>query len=327
MKKQDWDTWNIQAIVILLIGILLGGFGYHNYSEMWQERQERIVRQERQKTVKQPEASPRLIVKSIGSDPAVSETRYVIRKGDTLTKIAARFCDDVSAIAKRSGIKNIHRIKAAAVISVMKKNGCSSPERAIQKHVSPVKFAVSGRASQEKRLTHPESSSWKPSSANIAVSCHTAAFGKKTWREQTLAIHNCVQSRYGESIRGASEETRLPEQLILAVLIAESSGNPLASLNGCRGLMQLLTSTAAQYGVPENRILDPDANIRGGARVLADYTRRYAHGDLGRALASYNLGPTAVARKIRDENFDPSSYFYVVKVKKILRLLEAERKR
>lgn len=324
MKKQDWDKWNIQAIVILLIGVLLGGFGYHTYSEMWQERQERILRQERQKDVKEPEASPRPIVKLVHTDPAVSETKYVIRKGDTLTRIAARFCDGIAVIAERNQIKNQHTIYAGTTITVVQK--CSSSEKYKQR-VSPVKFAGSGRASQEKRLTHPESRARNLFSASAAYNCQAEGNGKKTWQEEILAIRDCVQSRYGESIRGASQETRLPGQLILAVLIAESAGNPLASLNGCWGLMQLLTSTAAQYGVPENRILDPDANIRGGARVLADYICRYAHGDLGRALASYNLGPTKVARKIRDENFDPSSHFHVVKVKKILRLLEAERKR
>lgn len=326
MKKQDWDKWNIQAIAILLIGVLLGGFGYHNYSEMWQERQGRIAQQGSQKTIARQEALPRPISKIVQADQVASEVKYVIRKGDTLTKIAARFCDDVSVIAKRSGIKNPHKIKAGATLSVIEKNGCSSLERVIKKHVSPGKFAVSGGASQEKRLIHPESSSWKLSSVQT-IACHSAAFGKRTWREQTLAIYDCVQNRYGESIRGASQETRLPERLISAVLIAESAGNPLAvSPSGCRGFMQLLTSTAAQYGVPKNRILDPDANIRGGARVLADYLRRYSHGDLGRALASYNLGPAKVSR-LMDEGFDPSSHFYVVKVKKILRLLEAERKR
>lgn len=325
MKKQDWNRWNIEAIAILLLGFLMGNICYMNYSEMWQERQERVAQQGSQKTIARQEALPRPISKMAQIDQTASEMKYVIRKGDTLTKIAARFCDDVSAIAKRSGVRNPHKIKAGATLSVIEKNGCSSLERVIKKHVSPGKFAVSGGASQEKRLAHPESSSWKPSSENAAISCRTAAFGKRTWREQTLAIYDCVQSRYGTSIRGASQETRLPEQLILAVLITESAGDPLAP-SGCRGFMQLLTSTAAQYGVPRNRILDPDANIRGGARVLADYLRRYARGDLGRALASYNLGPAKVSR-LMDEGFDPSSHFYVIKVKKILRLLEAERKR
>lgn len=326
MKKQDWNRWNIEAIAILLLGFLMGNICYMNYSEMWQERQERVAQQESQKTIARQETLPRPVSKMAQTDQTASEMKYVIRKGDTLTKIAARFCDDVSAIAKRSGVKNPYKIKADATLSVIEKNGCISLERVIKKHVSPGKFAVSGGASREKRLAHPESSSWKPSSVQAAA-CHSAAFGKRTWREQTLAIYDCVQSRYGESIRGASQETRLPERLISAVLIAESAGDPLAvSPSGCRGFMQLLTSTAAQYGVPRNRILDPDANIRGGARVLADYIRRYARGDLGRALASYNLGPAKVSR-LMDEGFDPSSHFYVVKVKKILRLLEAERKR
>ena len=147
-------------------------------------------------------------------------------------------------------------------------------------------------------------------------------------RKQEYSSISSIRSRYGKSIRRASAETGLSEQLILAVLIVESDGNPSAvSPTGCRGLMQLLTSTAIQYGVPRSRIFDPDANIRGGARVLADYLHRYAHGDLDRALASYNRGPNAVARLMRDEGFDPSSYPYVVRVKKILRFLELKQER
>ena len=100
--------------------------------------------------------------------------------------------------------------------------------------------------------------------------------------------------RYGDTISAAAAETGLDRELILAVILQESSGRPDAeSRTGARGLMQLMPGTAAELGVEDP--FDPVENIRGGARYLARLKERFGD-DLELVLAGYNAGPGRVER-------------------------------
>jgi len=81
--------------------------------------------------------------------------------------------------------------------------------------------------------------------------------------------------------------------LVKAVVAAESNFEIRAvSRVGALGLMQLMPETAEQMGVVEP--FAPLENLRGGVRYLRAMLDRY--GDVRRALAAYNAGPTAVDR-------------------------------
>ena len=56
--------------------------------------------------------------------------------------------------------------------------------------------------------------------------------------------------------------------------------------------MQLMPKTAAALGVADPFVAEQ--NVSGGVRYLREMLDRY--GDMGRALAAYNAGPTAVDR-------------------------------
>jgi hypothetical protein len=102
-----------------------------------------------------------------------------------------------------------------------------------------------------------------------------------------------VHTRYDELIGDAARFYRLPPALVKAVIAAESAFDPLAvSRKGAQGLMQLMPQTAAQLGVDDP--LEPASNVKGGSGYLRAMIDRY--GDLSRALAAYNAGPTAVDR-------------------------------
>ena len=60
---------------------------------------------------------------------------------------------------------------------------------------------------------------------------------------------------------------------------------------GAQGLMQLMPKTAAMLGVEDP--FDPVQNIEGGVRYISDLTDKY-RGDIEKALAAYNAGPTRV---------------------------------
>jgi hypothetical protein len=86
--------------------------------------------------------------------------------------------------------------------------------------------------------------------------------------------------------------TDVDPELAAAIIYRESGNNPGAvSSTGAEGLMQLMPGTAKQYGVTDS--FDPDQNIRGGVRFLADLLKKYG-GDKDKVIAAYNAGPGAV---------------------------------
>lgn len=92
----------------------------------------------------------------------------------------------------------------------------------------------------------------------------------------------------------AAVEHQLQPALLLAVMKAESSFNPVVvSKAGAVGLMQLIPETAIRHGV--RNLYDTDDNIAGGAKHLRYLLDRF-HGNLRLALAAYNAGERKVDR-------------------------------
>jgi soluble lytic murein transglycosylase len=99
--------------------------------------------------------------------------------------------------------------------------------------------------------------------------------------------------QYDGLIGLTAREHRVQPALVKAVIAAESNFNPSAvSRKGAQGLMQLMPGTAAKLGVDDP--FQPIDNVRGGTAYLRQMLDRY--GDVERALAAYNAGPTAVDR-------------------------------
>jgi Rod binding domain-containing protein len=97
-----------------------------------------------------------------------------------------------------------------------------------------------------------------------------------------------------QALDQAADKVGVDRDLLKAVALAESGGNPSAvSPRGARGLMQLMAATAREMGV--DKVLDPLENAMGGARYLKRLLIRHG-GDERLALASYNAGPGAVER-------------------------------
>jgi soluble lytic murein transglycosylase-like protein len=103
-----------------------------------------------------------------------------------------------------------------------------------------------------------------------------------------------AQEAYDDLIKEAAAAYDLDENLIRAVMRAESSFNPtVVSPAGAQGLMQIMPELAEALGVTDP--FDPRQNIMAGARYLRQLLDAH-RGNLRLTLASYNAGPGNVAR-------------------------------
>lgn len=92
----------------------------------------------------------------------------------------------------------------------------------------------------------------------------------------------------------AATAHRLDPALIHAVISAESAYVPTAvSTKGAQGLMQLMPTTARDYGV--TNAFDPRQNVNAGAQHLRRLLDTFGQ-DTTLALAAYNAGEGAVVR-------------------------------
>ena len=99
---------------------------------------------------------------------------------------------------------------------------------------------------------------------------------------------------YREVVESAAGQSGVDPALLHAVISVESGYNAKAvSKRGASGLMQLMPETAKRYGVTD--VFNPAANVRAGARYLADLLKMFDN-DLQLALAAYNAGEAAVIK-------------------------------
>jgi len=101
-------------------------------------------------------------------------------------------------------------------------------------------------------------------------------------------------NRYQSLIEDAAQKNSIDSTLVKAVIATESAGHPYAqSSKDAKGLMQLIDSTASDMGV--KNVWNPKDNIEGGAKYLKQMLDKF-NGDVQKAVASYNAGPTAVEK-------------------------------
>lgn len=125
-------------------------------------------------------------------------------------------------------------------------------------------------------------------SAKTALRPEMRAVGNylaRRYRVSTMAIEPLVMAA-----QEAGSEVGLDPLLILAVTAIESRFNPFAeSVVGAQGLMQVIPKYHQDkldaHGADESGLLDPQTNIRIGARVLKESIRRM--GSLKAGLQQY----------------------------------------
>jgi soluble lytic murein transglycosylase-like protein len=107
--------------------------------------------------------------------------------------------------------------------------------------------------------------------ARAEIEALAALVGKK-YRISTEATRGLVATAYAEGKRIGVDPL-----LIIAVIAVESRFNPIAeSDGGAQGLMQVIPAYHKDHfeAAGVDSVLDPNSNIRVGARILKEYIRR-----------------------------------------------------
>jgi soluble lytic murein transglycosylase-like protein len=107
------------------------------------------------------------------------------------------------------------------------------------------------------------------------------------------ASHSPVDVRpFADLIETVSIKHGVDPALVHAVVKVESNYEPKAvSSKGARGLMQVMPSTAADFGI--RNLFDPQANLEAGVQYLKFLLTRF---NLAQAIAAYNAGPATVRK-------------------------------
>lgn len=152
------------------------------------------------------------------------------------------------------------------------------------------------------------------------ITCDGSGAGKKNQylisdssfsSENITALSSKFDTRFDKYIMNACKRFGVDPNLVKAVIKVESDFNPRAvSPKQARGLMQLISETAQDYGV-EN-VFDPESNIYGGVNFLSDLIEYFQ--DIEIALAAYNSGKNAVIRHNNSIPPYPETINYVEKV-------------
>jgi soluble lytic murein transglycosylase-like protein len=131
--------------------------------------------------------------------------------------------------------------------------------------------------------------------------------------ESGIYINSPQREQIAQWVRQLAPTYGLDPNLVLAIIQTESNFDPRAvSHRNAAGLMQLIPSTAARFGVKDRT--DPVQNLHGGMAYMR-WLLSFFDGDLRLSLAGYNAGERAVEKYLGVPPF-PETRNYIRKVLK-----------
>ncbi len=116
----------------------------------------------------------------------------------------------------------------------------------------------------------------------------------KELRTKLKYASSANSAEYEQLIRSCSTKYGVDQNLVKAVILAESGFDPNAvSGKGASGLMQLMPATARSLNVADR--FNPKDNVDGGVKYLRFLLDTF-RGDVSLAVAAYNAGLNKVAK-------------------------------
>ncbi len=185
------------------------------------------------------------------------------------------------------------RVAVGQQITVSSKTSLELQQESLAKQRASVERQLA--AARPKAFGHSDESS--PRNRTVSFS-EITSFAPVEWPQVAFPLapaFDCPAlpfSAVDQLVRFAAKREEVSPDLLKAVMKRESSFHPCAiSDKGALGLMQLMPSTAEQFGVDDP--FNPSQNIRGGAAFLKQLLHRFG-GDVRLALGAYNAGPERV---------------------------------
>jgi len=137
-----------------------------------------------------------------------------------------------------------------------------------------------------------------PANAKTDASIDAGALESRwqTFSKTAAQTQPALEFPYAHCFKRAAAAHDLPQTLLLAVARGESDFKPKARSDAnAYGLMQILwPGTAKHLGLKRlSDLLEPCTNVEAGARYLKELLKHY-RGNLHRALAAYNYGPSRI---------------------------------
>ncbi len=126
--------------------------------------------------------------------------------------------------------------------------------------------------------------------------------------DNPVAVHGYP---YQDLLANAADKYNISLPYLLAVVRGESFFDSKAkSSKGAIGLMQVMPSTAADYGISESELYDPIKNIDAGVHYLADLYNQL--NDPYLTLAAYYCGPGGVDKVTFTLRQDCNEYVHYI---------------
>lgn len=148
---------------------------------------------------------------------------------------------------------------------------------------------------------------------NLIVRSGLTAFKIVNYEELFTKSGN-FRSNVEKIINAVGRKYNVDQYLIKSVIKAESNFDPKAvSPKYAQGMMQLIPSTAEDYGVVDP--FNAHQNIEGGVRFLKDLIQ-FFDGDMELVLAAYNAGPGTVMKYNYKVPPYPETRNYIKRVKR-----------
>jgi soluble lytic murein transglycosylase-like protein len=152
-----------------------------------------------------------------------------------------------------------------------------------------------GQASFNKAVVSDIKPDEVPDVVEITAAAAPAVAALTAVKQSARAAHAPLDARpFADLIETVALKHGVDPDLVHAVIKAESGYRADArSRVGARGLMQVMPSTAKDFGI--KNLYDPHNNLEAGVQYLKFLLARFP-GDLKRAVAAYNAGPGAVRK-------------------------------
>ena len=152
----------------------------------------------------------------------------------------------------------------------------------LRKHGSKQQIAAAEKYLATLRKQHKEELA-----ADAARAAKRSQRAAKQNKEKYTVNRTVLEQAAKYDYAGLEKRYGLPKNLLAALSMKESSGNPNAvSSDGARGVFQFMPATARQYGVDVRSIA---SSADGAARYLRDLLKRYDN-NIVKALTAYHSG-------------------------------------